>query len=136
MVHVRFQDTGRYAGTTLKNPDGSITVTVDPTRWISPSVAYQRTPKRLLGVLLHELIHAALLLSCGGLPKGVTDKYHDGPNPNPANYPADGNDVNNNGEQYINTLLPELPPELPPGPDKYDPEEPNLGNPPTPKTPN
>ena len=107
MVHVRFQDTGKYGGTTDTNKDGSITVTVDPTRWISPSAGFQRSPARLLATLLHELIHAALRLKCGSLPNGVTDRQHD-PKYNEGNYPDDGNDVNNAGEQYIRSLLPDL----------------------------
>jgi hypothetical protein len=46
--------------------------------------------------------------------------------------------LNNDGQKYIDTLLPpvKLPPELPgepTDPDIYDPPEPNLGNPPEPK---
>ena len=132
-VHVRFWDTGvKYGGTTRTNKDGSITVVVDPTRFISKFANRRRTPRDLLDALLHELIHAALRLGCN--LGSVNDQPHD------PNYPKGykgGSDLNNDGQNYIRNLLPLLPEELPGNPsdpDKYDPPEPKLGDPPVGKT--
>ena len=130
----------RYGGTTVEQDDGTICVTVDPSKWISrvPPGA-KRTPKALLWNFLHELIHAALMLGFrpvvidrNGNVKPVYDKPTD-PDYQETNYPlvpgAGRSDLNNNGEQYIDLLvgqLPKLPAEIPDGADHEDP--PKRGN--------
>jgi RHS repeat-associated protein len=127
IVHVRFLDTGiNYGGTHLPNEDGTITISVNPARYISVTANHRRTPSILLDALIHEILHAALQVKCGDLGGGINDRPHD---PNYPNGYSNGSDLNDAGQKYIDTLLGpvDLPPELPDVPDRYDPDEPKLG---------
>jgi RHS repeat-associated protein len=128
-VHVRFHNdlNPNYGGLTGRNDDGTITVQVNPDRYISRSANSRRSPKVLLDAVLHELIHAALLLGCK--LGQINDRQHDYKK-NEKNYEGSG-DLNKYGQQYINDLiLPlrrRLPDELPEGTDTSDPRDPKLG---------